>query len=206
MKSEEIAESQEIIAREKKYGAHNYSPLPVVLSKGEGVHLWDIEGNHYYDFLSAYSAVNQGHCHPKIIAAMTAQASRLTLTSRAFYNDRLGDAEEWICRYFGYDKALFMNSGSEAVETAIKLARKWGYTKKGIPANTAMILAAERNFHGRTTGIISFSTDPSRGSIETVRRFNAPFTWKTTRPATLANSVSSPPRPTNKPAWKAVPR
>jgi ornithine--oxo-acid transaminase len=161
MKVEEITGSQEIIAQEKKYGAHNYSPLPVVLTKGEGVHLWDTSGNRYYDFLSAYSAVNQGHCHPKIIAAMTAQASRLTLTSRAFYNDRLGDAEEFVCRYFGYDKALFMNSGSEAVETAIKLARKWGYTKKGIPANTAMILAAERNFHGRTTGIISFSTDPS---------------------------------------------
>jgi len=161
MKVEEITGTEAVIAQEKKYGAHNYSPLPVVLTKGEGVYLWDIEGKRYYDFLSAYSAVNQGHCHPKIIGAMTAQASRLGLTSRAFYNDKLGDAEELICKQFGYDKALFMNSGSEAVETAIKLVRKWGYTKKGIAPNTAIILAAERNFHGRTTGIISFSTDPS---------------------------------------------
>jgi len=161
MKVEEITGTQAVIAQEKKYGAHNYSPLPVVLTKGEGVYLWDIEGNRYFDFLSAYSAVNQGHCHPKIIGAMTAQASRLSLTSRAFYNDKLGEAEEYICRYFGYDKALFMNSGSEAVETAIKLVRKWAYVKKGISPNTAVILAAERNFHGRTTGIISFSTDPS---------------------------------------------
>ncbi|QCR24255.1 ornithine--oxo-acid transaminase [Pontibacter sp. SGAir0037] len=155
-----ITSSQEAIETEHKYGAHNYHPLPVVLSRGEGVHLWDIEGKHYYDFLSAYSAVNQGHCHPRIIKALTEQAQKLTLTSRAFYNDKLGLAEKYICETFNYDKALFMNSGAEAVETAIKLARKWGYLKKGIAPNSADILVVERNFHGRTTGIISFSTDP----------------------------------------------
>jgi ornithine--oxo-acid transaminase len=152
--------SEQAIHLEEMYGAHNYHPLPVVLSKGEGVHLWDVEGKHYYDFLSAYSAVNQGHCHPRIIQAMIDQAKTLTLTSRAFYNDKLGEAEKFICELFGYDKALLMNSGAEANETAIKLARKWGYTVKGIPTDQAVIVAAERNFHGRTTGIISASTDP----------------------------------------------
>jgi ornithine--oxo-acid transaminase len=152
--------SEQAIHLEEMYGAHNYHPLPVVLAKGEGVHLWDVEGKHYYDFLSAYSAVNQGHCHPRIIQAMIDQAKTLTLTSRAFYNDKLGEAEKFICELFGYDKALLMNSGAEANETAIKLARKWGYTVKGIPTDQAVIVAAERNFHGRTTGIISASTDP----------------------------------------------
>ena len=156
-----ITSSQEAIALEEKFGAHNYHPLPVVLNKGEGVFLWDVEGNRYYDFLSAYSAVNQGHCHPRIINALIEQAKELTLTSRAFYNDKLGVAEKYVCETFGYDKALFMNSGAEANETAIKLARKWGYTKKGIPANEAVIVAAKKNFHGRTTTIISASTDPS---------------------------------------------
>lgn len=146
---------------EEKFGAHNYHPLPVVLSKGEGVFLWDVEGKRYFDFLSAYSAVNQGHCHPRIIRALTDQARELTLTSRAFYNDKLGLAEKYICETFGYDKALFMNSGAEANETAIKLARKWGYMKKGIPENQAIIVAVKQNFHGRTTSIISASTDPS---------------------------------------------
>ena len=155
-----ISSSQQAIETEEKYGAHNYHPLPVVLSKGEGVHLWDVEGKHYYDFLSAYSAVNQGHCHPRIINALIEQAQQLTLTSRAFYNDKLGIAEKYICELFGYDKALYMNSGAEAVETAIKLARKWGYLKKGIAPHNAEIIVVERNFHGRTTGIISFSTDP----------------------------------------------
>lgn len=152
--------SQEAIVLEEKYGAHNYHPLPVVLSKGSGVFVWDVEGNRYYDFLSAYSAVNQGHCHPRIIHALTAQAKQLTLTSRAFYNDKLGVAEQYICETFGYDKVLFMNSGAEANETAIKLARKWGYTKKGIPDNKAVIIAVQQNFHGRTTTVISASTDP----------------------------------------------
>ena len=156
---ESIASSREAIALEDKYGAHNYHPLPVVLSKGEGVFLWDVEGKRYYDFLSAYSAVNQGHCHPRIVQALIDQAKELTLTSRAFYNDKLGLAEKFICETFGYQKALFMNSGAEANETAIKLARKWGYTKKGIPNNQAVIIAATRNFHGRTTTIISASTD-----------------------------------------------
>lgn len=156
-----ITSSQEAIQLEEKYGAHNYHPLPVVLSKGEGVFLWDVEGKRYYDFLSAYSAVNQGHCHPRIINALIEQAKELTLTSRAFYNDKLGVAEKYVCETFGYNKALFMNSGAEANETAIKLARKWGYTKKGIPDNQAMIVAVKKNFHGRTTTIISASTDPS---------------------------------------------
>lgn len=156
-----ITSSQEAIELEEKYGAHNYHPLPVVLSKGEGVFLWDVEGKRYYDFLSAYSAVNQGHCHPRIINALIEQAKELTLTSRAFYNDKLGVAERYVCETFGYEKALFMNSGAEANETAIKLARKWGYTKKGIPDNQAVIVGVKKNFHGRTTTIISASTDPS---------------------------------------------
>src|SRR4051812_6621445 len=157
---ESITSSRDAIQLEDKYGAHNYHPLPVVLSKGEGVFVWDVEGNRYYDFLSAYSAVNQGHCHPRIIHALIAQAKELTLTSRAFYNDKLGLTEKYICETFGYDKALFMNSGAEANETAIKLARKWGYTKKGIPENQAVIVVLRQNFHGRTTAIISASTDP----------------------------------------------
>ena len=158
---EEITSGREAILLEEKYGAHNYHPLPVVLTKGEGVFLWDMEGKRYYDFLSAYSAVNQGHCHPRLVRALTDQAKELTLTSRAFYNDKLGLAEKQVCEIFGYDKALFMNSGAEANETAIKLARKWGYTKKRIPENQAVIVAVKQNFHGRTTTIISASTDPS---------------------------------------------
>ena len=157
----EVLTSSKAIELEEKFGAHNYHPLPVVLNKGEGVFLWDIEGKRYFDFLSAYSAVNQGHCHPQIINALIAQAKELTLTSRAFYNDKLGVAEKYVCELFGYQKALFMNSGAEANETAIKLARKWGYTKKKIPANQAVIVAVKSNFHGRTTTIISASTDAS---------------------------------------------
>lgn len=153
-------ESQRLMALEDRYGAHNYHPLPVVLARGEGVHVWDAEGRRYFDFLSAYSAVNQGHCHPRIIAALTEQAQQLTLTSRAFFNNQLGETEKLLCETFGYDKALLMNSGAEAVETALKLARKWGYEKKLIAPNRAEILVAEGNFHGRTTGIVSFSTDP----------------------------------------------
>ncbi|MBL7864003.1 MAG: ornithine--oxo-acid transaminase [Cyclobacteriaceae bacterium] len=160
----EVTSAQEAILLEEKFGAHNYHPLPVVLCKGEGVFLWDVEGKRYYDFLSAYSAVNQGHCHPRIIRALTEQAKELTLTSRAFYNDKLGLAERLICETFNYQKALFMNSGAEANETAIKLARKWGYTIKGIPDNKAVIVAVKKNFHGRTTTIISASTDPSATS------------------------------------------
>jgi len=148
------------IKREDLYGAHNYHPLPVVLDRGEGVFVWDVEGKRYYDFLSAYSAVNQGHCHPKIIKAMTDQASRLTLTSRAFYSSALGEYEEYITRYFGYDKILPMNTGAEGDETALKLCRKWAYTKKGIPENQAKIIVCEGNFHGRTITVISMSTDP----------------------------------------------
>ncbi len=152
--------TQQYIDTEDRFGAHNYHPLPVVLNRGSGVFLWDAEGKRYYDFLSAYSAVNQGHCHPQIIDVLIKQAQQLTLTSRAFYNDQLGKAEEYVCKLFGYDKALFMNSGAEAVETAIKLARKWAYQRKGIAANRAKILVASGNFHGRTTGIISFSDSP----------------------------------------------
>ena len=148
------------IAQENKYGAHNYHPLPVVLSKGQGCYLWDVDGKKYFDFLSAYSAVNQGHCHPKIVKALTDQAETLCLTSRAFFNDTLGPYEEFIHNYFGYDKVLPMNTGAEGVETAIKLARKWGYLKMGIPENEAIILACEGNFHGRTITIVSISTDP----------------------------------------------
>jgi len=156
-----ITSSQEAIALEEKFGAHNYHPLPIVLAKGEGVFLWDVEGKRYYDFLSAYSAVNQGHCHPRIIAALVEQAKELTLTSRAFYNDKLGIAEKYVCELLGYEKALFMNSGAEANETGIKLARKWGYLHKGIPDNKAIIVAAKQNFHGRTTAIISASSEAS---------------------------------------------
>lgn len=151
--------SQELIALEDKYGAHNYHPLPVVLSRGEGVYVWDVEGKRYFDFLSAYSAVNQGHCHPKITEALISQAQNLTLTSRAFYNDKLGKYEAYITNYFGFDKILPMNTGAEAVETAIKIARKWGYEKKLINENEAQIVVCNNNFHGRTTTIISFSND-----------------------------------------------
>lgn len=152
--------AQEYMDRESKYGAHNYHPLPVVLDKGEGVFVWDTDGNKYFDFLSAYSAVNQGHCHPKIIGAMTEQAKKLTLTSRAFYNSSLGEFEEFITKYFGFNKVLPMNTGAEADETALKLCRKWGYMKKGIPTNQAKIVCCNENFHGRTISIISMSTDP----------------------------------------------
>ena len=151
--------SNEAIALEEKHGAHNYHPLPVVLSKGEGVYVWDVEGKRYYDFLSAYSAVNQGHCHPKLVQALTDQAQTLTLTSRAFYNDKLGAYEKKITELFGFDKVLPMNSGAEAVETAIKLTRKWAYEVKKINEEKAVIIVCENNFHGRTTTIISFSND-----------------------------------------------
>lgn len=156
----EVLTSQQAIELENRYGAHNYHPLPVVLSKGEGVYVWDVEGNKYFDFLSAYSAVNQGHCHPKIIGALQEQSKKLTLTSRAFYNDMLGKQEKFMSEKFGFDKILPMNSGAEAVETAIKLTRKWAYEKKGIPEEQAQIIICENNFHGRTTTIISFSNDP----------------------------------------------
>jgi ornithine--oxo-acid transaminase len=152
--------SQDYINREDKYGAHNYHPLPVVLERGEGPFVWDVDGKRYFDFLSAYSAVNQGHCHPEIIKALTDQAQRLTLTSRAFYNSFLGEYEEYVTKYFGYDKVLPMNSGAEADETALKLCRKWAYKKKGINHDNAKIIACEGNFHGRTISIISMSTDP----------------------------------------------
>jgi ornithine--oxo-acid transaminase len=162
--------TQDYINREDLYGAHNYHPLPVVLERGEGPFVWDVEGKRYFDFLSAYSAVNQGHCHPGIIRALTEQATRLTLTSRAFYNSVLGEYEEYITKYFGYDKVLPMNSGAEADETALKLCRKWAYKKKGIKENRAKIIACEGNFHGRTITIISMSTDPD------ARNHYGPFT------------------------------
>jgi len=152
--------AQDYINREDKFGAHNYHPLPVVLERGLGPFVWDVEGKRYFDFLSAYSAVNQGHCHPAIIKALTEQATKLTLTSRAFYNSALGEYEEYITKYFKYDKVLPMNSGAEADETALKLCRKWAYKKKGIKQNNAKIIACEGNFHGRTISIISMSTDP----------------------------------------------
>ncbi|MFV8375004.1 ornithine--oxo-acid transaminase [Flavobacterium sp. GSP11] len=164
------SKSEAFIEKENKYGAHNYHPLPVVLEKGEGVFVWDVDGKKYYDFLSAYSAVNQGHCHPKIVAAMVKQAQTLTLTSRAFYNDQLGPYEEFITEYFGFDKVLPMNTGAEAVETALKICRKWAYEVKGIPENQAQIIVCENNFHGRTTTIISFSND------ENARKSFGPFT------------------------------
>lgn len=153
--------AQRYIDQEAKYGAHNYHPLPVVLSRGKGVHVWDVDGKQYYDFLSAYSAVNQGHCHPKIVQALKDQAEELCLTSRAFYNDDLGPYEEFVHNYFGYDKMLPMNSGAEAVETGVKLGRRWGYRVKGIPAGEALVIVCENNFHGRTISIVSMSTDPS---------------------------------------------
>ena len=153
--------TQSYIDREERYGAHNYHPLPVVLKKGEGVFMWDVDDKRYFDFLSGYSAVNQGHAHPKIVAALVQQASRLTLTSRAFHNNLLGEYEAYICNYFGYDKVLPMNTGVEAVETALKLARRWGYELKQVPNNEAVILVCEHNFHGRTLNVISFSTDSS---------------------------------------------
>lgn len=162
--------SKEAIALEDKHGAHNYHPLPVVLKRGEGVYVWDAEGKKYYDFLSAYSAVNQGHCHPRIVNAMTEQAKTLTLTSRAFYNDVLGPYEKYATEYFGFDKLLPMNTGAEAVETAIKIARKWAYEKKGVPENEAQIIVCTNNFHGRTTTIISFSND------EDARKNFGPYT------------------------------
>lgn len=152
--------TQSYMDKEERYGAHNYHPLPVVLERGEGIYVWDVDGKRYYDFLSAYSAVNQGHCHPKIVNAMKTQAEKLTLTSRAFYSSNLGLYEEFITNYFGYDKVLPMNSGVEADETALKLCRKWAYTKKGIRPNEAKIIVCENNFHGRTITIISMSTDP----------------------------------------------
>lgn len=164
------SKSEALIAKENKYGAHNYHPLPVVLERGEGVYVWDVDGKKYYDFLSAYSAVNQGHCHPKIVGAMVKQAQTLTLTSRAFFNDQLGPYEEYVTKYFGFDKVLPMNTGAEAVETALKLCRKWAYEVKGIPENEAQIIVCENNFHGRTTTIISFSND------ETARKNFGPFT------------------------------
>lgn len=149
------------LEQENQYGAHNYHPLPVVLSRGEGVHVWDVDDKKYFDFLSGYSAVNQGHCHPKIIAALVAQASKLTLTSRAFYNDILGEYEAYMTKLFGYDKLLPMNTGVEAVETALKLARKWAYEVKGVSENDAKIIVCTKNFHGRTINVISFSSDPT---------------------------------------------
>lgn len=156
-----LKRSSDYIAMENLYGAHNYHPLPVVLSRGKGASVWDVEGKKYYDFLSAYSAVNQGHCHPHIIKALTEQAANLTLTSRAFFNDQLGLFEKYATEYFGYDKLLPMNSGAEAVETALKLCRKWGYEKKSVPTNKAKIVFVSGNFHGRTLGVISASVDPS---------------------------------------------
>ena len=151
--------SQQAIELEKNYGSNTYHPLPVVLSRGEGVYVWDVDGKRYYDFLSAYSAVNQGHCHPKIVGALIKQAQTLTLTSRAFYNDLLGKYEKYACEYFGFDKLLPMNSGAEAVEAAIKICRKWAYEVKGIKENAAKIVVCNKNFHGRTTTIVSFSSD-----------------------------------------------
>jgi len=162
--------AQDYINREERFGAHNYHPLPVVLERGEGPYVWDVEGKRYYDFLSAYSAVNQGHCHPKIVKALIDQAQKLTLTSRAFYNSVLGEYEEYVTKYFGYDKVLPMNSGAEGDETALKLCRKWAYKKKGVKEDNAKIICCEGNFHGRTITIISMSTDPD------ARNHYGPFT------------------------------
>jgi len=170
MKLEEITSPDQVIKMEEKHGAHNYHPLPVVLKRGKGVHVWDVEDKKYYDFLSAYSAVNQGHCHPKIVKAMTDQASTLALTSRAFYNDVLGPFEKYATEYFKYDKLLPMNTGAEAVETAIKITRKWAYEKKGVAEHEAQIIVCENNFHGRTTTVISFSND------ENARKNFGPYT------------------------------
>jgi ornithine--oxo-acid transaminase len=170
MMSQQTLQSQDLIQLEDQYGAHNYHPLPVVLDRGEGVYVWDVEGKRYFDFLSAYSAVNQGHCHPKIIDALIQQAQQLTLTSRAFYNSKLGLYEQYITNYFGFDKVLPMNTGAEAVETALKICRKWAYEVKGIAENQAKIIVCENNFHGRTTTIVSFSND------ENARKSFGPFT------------------------------
>ena len=164
------SKTQYYLEKEELYGAHNYHPLPVVLKKGKGVHVWDVDDKRYYDFLSGYSAINQGHCHPKIIEAFIEQAHKLTLTSRAFHNDILGEYEEYITKYFGYDKVLPMNTGVEAVETGLKLARRWGYVVKGVPKNKAKIITCEHNFHGRTISVISFSSD------EESRKNFGPFT------------------------------
>ena len=183
--------SQELMELEDKYGAHNYHPLPVVLERGEGVFVWDVEGKRYYDFLASYSAVNQGHCHPKITKAMVDQVQKLALTSRAFYNSVLGEYEKFITSYFGYDKVLPMNSGAEGVETALKLARKWGYEKKGISANAAKIIVCESNFHGRTINIISFSTD--NDSKENFGPFNTGYiTIPFNDTAALAEALKDP--------------
>ena len=164
--SQSTSRAHGIMELEEKYGAHNYHPLPVVLERGEGVYVWDVDGKRYYDFLSAYSAVNQGHCHPVITQALIEQASKLALTSRAFYNSSLGPYEKFICEFFGYDRVLPMNTGAEGVETAIKICRKWAYEKKGVAENRAKIIVCEHNFHGRTTTIVSFSTDPdSKGNF-----------------------------------------
>jgi ornithine--oxo-acid transaminase len=164
--SQSTSRAHAIMELEEKYGAHNYHPLPVVLDRGEGVYVWDVDGKRYYDFLSAYSAVNQGHCHPVITKALIEQASQLALTSRAFYNSSLGPYEKFICEFFGYDRILPMNTGAEGVETAIKICRKWAYEKKGVAENRAKIIVCEENFHGRTTTIVSFSTDPdSKGNF-----------------------------------------
>jgi len=169
-KIESKISAQQAIASEDQYGAHNYSPIPVVLERGEGVYVWDVDGKQYVDFLSAYSAVNQGHCHPAIVQAMIEQSKKLTLTSRAFYNDALGAYEKFITSYFGYDKVLPMNTGAEAVETALKLTRKWAYEKKGVPENQAVIVVCKNNFHGRTISIVSASND------EDARKNFGPFT------------------------------
>ena len=153
--------TQHFLHLEEQYGAHNYHPLPVVLNKGQGVFMWDVEGKRYFDFLSGYSAVNQGHCHPTIINALIEQAQKLTLTSRAFHSDAMGEFVEYITQYFGYQKVLPMNSGVEAVETAIKLCRHWAYLVKGVAQDKAKIIVCEQNFHGRTSAVISFSTDPT---------------------------------------------
>jgi ornithine--oxo-acid transaminase len=173
METMEKLSATAIMNLEDQYGAHNYHPLPVVLERGEGVYVWDVDGKRYYDFLSAYSAVNQGHCHPVIIEAMIEQAKKLTLTSRAFYNDVLGVYEEYITKYFGFDKVLPMNTGAEGVETAIKICRKWAYEKKDIAADQATIVVCEQNFHGRTTTIVSFSSD--EGSRKNFGPFPAGF-------------------------------
>ena len=159
MQQSQSANAQTYIDLEDRYGAHNYHPLPVVLEKGEGVYVWDVDGKKYFDFLSAYSAVNQGHCHPKIIQALKDQSDQLTLTSRAFYNNVLGEYEQYMANYFKFDMVLPMNTGAEAVETAVKIARRWAYEKKGIAENQAQIVVCKDNFHGRTTTVISFSND-----------------------------------------------
>lgn len=183
--------AEELMQLEDKHGAHNYHPLPVVIARGEGVYVWDVDGKRYYDFLSAYSALNQGHGHPKIIEALKQQAEVLTLTSRAFYNNVLGEFEQYITSYFGYDKVLPMNTGAEAVETAIKICRKWAYEKKGIPEHKAKILVFDQNFHGRTTTIISFSSD------NTARKNFGPYTpgFETVKyndPGELAKAIADP--------------